>query len=72
MSECCLAPKQQAILDFIKAEIAAGRDFPAKRVIANHMGWKNVSGVYDVMHLLSGLGFLTRAREGAAYRFGLP
>lgn len=34
-----LGPQQRALLDFIKAEVAAGRPFPSVAAIAERFGW---------------------------------
>lgn len=43
-------PKQrQKVLDFCRAEIAAGRKFPRPLAIANHMGWENITSARDAL-----------------------
>lgn len=43
------AAHQRKVLDFIHAEIAAGRGFPKRITIRDHMGWKNRTGVRSVL-----------------------
>lgn len=66
------SPQQARVLDFIKARDGVGQPFPTRREIADHMGWKNVSGALDCLHALSANGYLERTREGRQYVFSLP
>jgi len=55
-----LSRSQMKVLVFIQTEVAAGRSFPSRQQIAEHMGWKQITGVNDVFNVLVGQGFLTR------------
>lgn len=48
-----IPPRRQAVLDFIKGEIAAGRPFPRPMQVARHMGWRNVSSASEALELLA-------------------
>lgn len=69
--------RRRQAMEFIAAEIEAGRRFPSNRAIAGHVGWLNDSSVTDVLHALTADGFLTRERipggagagNGAKWRF---
>lgn len=43
------APKRAAVLEFIKAELRAGRTFPTTERVAAHMGWKNTSSAFNCL-----------------------
>lgn len=47
-----LPRQQQRAFDFICAELADGRPFPSRKAMREHMGWKNESGVLDVLAAL--------------------
>ena len=34
-----MGPRQNALLEFIKAEVAAGRPFPSIKIVADHFRW---------------------------------
>jgi hypothetical protein len=68
-----LPRQQQRVLDFISAEVGAGRKFPTKREIADHMGWKGESGSNDVLNALAYKGRLDRRdTKGRGWEFSLP
>ncbi len=67
------APQRRRVYEFICAEHEAGRPFPTKRQIADHMGWKNKTGAGDCLNALAGLdGLLARSYVGREVRFSLP
>lgn len=67
------APKRRKVLEFIKAEIAAGRSFPPASVIRDHMGWRYVSSVNQCLHTMAGLDrVLIRTRAEGTSVFSLP
>jgi len=51
-----LPPQQQRVLDFVRAEIDAGRGFPSNKAIALHMGWKNEASAYGCLARLTRRG----------------
>lgn len=57
-----LPPKQQAVLDFITAELAQGRKFPAMGAIAAHMGWSTEGSAYDCLCRLEWRGKVKREK----------
>lgn len=57
------SPQRQRVLDFITAEIAAGRPFPTHRQIADHMGWKATSSVNEALNFLFYDGHLKKLRR---------
>lgn len=67
-----LSPQRAKVLAFLKAEDAAGRGFPSRQQIRDHMGWKNESGVVDVLHALAGRGDIERKRGIGGWKFWLP
>lgn len=66
------APNREKLLRFIKAEIAAGRPFPSKRALAEHMGWKNQSSAADALWALVRVGHLDVDTYGRGAKFSLP
>lgn len=66
-----LSHQRAKVLEFIQAECADGGTFPTLDAIRAHMGWKGNAGVYDVMHALVGLGFLTRKWVRGGWRWDL-
>lgn len=58
-------------LQFIRAEIAAGRPFPAHAAIARHMGWKNASSASDALWALVKDGHLSAVQTGRNFRWAL-
>jgi len=52
------------VLAFIEAEIKAGRAFPKRPAIRDHMGWKHSSSVSDVLWALVKDGRLLAAFTG--------
>ena len=68
-----LPRQQERVLGFIRAEIAANRDFPTKRMIADHMGWNSEAGPSDVLNALDGKGYITRRHaKGNGWIYSLP
>lgn len=59
------APRRQAVLDFIKAEIAAGRGFPTARDIGERMGWKRRYSAYDCLSKLEYYDHVLKRRQGS-------
>jgi hypothetical protein len=66
-----LPRQQQRVMDFIMAEVAAGRRFPGARAIADHMGWKQKTGARDVLSALVYKGRLTRSRVDGEWTFAI-
>lgn len=70
------SPRQKAVLDFVRAEVEAGRAFPSREAIAKHMGWiheHRKRQAFDVLMILSGMGKLERYRnESQQWEFALP
>jgi hypothetical protein len=61
-----LPPARQAVLDFCRAEIAAGRGWPSFSAIAAHMGYRNPGSARDVMYKLATYDkVLTREQIGS-------
>ena len=54
------APRTMAVLQFIKAEIAAGREFPETKRINEYMGWR--TGAHDALQRLYTRGCLERVK----------
>jgi repressor LexA len=62
-----LPPKQQAVLDFIRKELADKGRAPTVREIAGHFGWHSPHGVSCHLAALEKKGFIGRrqfARRG--------
>ena len=60
-----LPPQRQKVMDFIAAELRAGREFPSKQAVADHMGWKSPLSAYDALQKLCFRdGVLTRDIRG--------
>lgn len=60
------------VLAFIKAEIAAGRGFPAPSDITRHMGWSTSAGVNDTMirlQLDGKIRLVERVKSGRGWRY---
>lgn len=56
-----LSPRRREVLMFIHAEVDAGRGFPSRTQIADHMGWPtSSSNTYDALMTLAGAGYITR------------
>ena len=56
-----------AVMQFILAEIEAGREFPQRKMIAEHMGWKRPESADDAMRTLVADGHLAvehRPKQG--------
>lgn len=75
------APRRRQAFEFILAEITAGRGFPSRGAISNHMGWKNESSAAAVCSTLCDLDgvleleaydFPLRYRVKAGYRMQEP
>lgn len=66
-----LSPQRAKVLAFLHAEVAAGRRFPSREQIRDHMGWKNESSVIDVLHTLAGRGDIKRKRSIGGWKFYL-
>lgn len=67
-----LSPQRAKVLAFLKAENAAGRGFPSRQQIRDHMGWKNDGGVVDVLQALAGRGDVECKRGVGGWKFWLP
>ena len=48
----CLPGQRQRVLDFIKAELAAGRSWPSIDTITSHMGWKERTSAINCLQKL--------------------
>jgi hypothetical protein len=55
-----LGPKQALVLNFIRAEIAAGRPFPRHVQIAHHIGIDDDRRAIDVLDSLAARGLVAR------------
>jgi hypothetical protein len=63
------APQRKRAFEFIKGELAAGREFPSYGAIANHMGWKNSQSARDCVQSLADLDrVLTRKHDAVLGR----
>lgn len=51
------------VLKFIRAEIGAGRGFPAHAAIRKRMGWKQTNSVRDCLSRLCVNGHLRRVKK---------
>lgn len=51
------------VLEIIKSEIAVTGRWPSARMIADEMGWKNTSGVFDSLTALVRYGHLRRVKN---------
>lgn len=47
-----LPPQRQKVMDYITAELNAGRAFPKPGAIQKHMGWKNYTSAADALDKL--------------------
>ena len=57
-----LPEKQRLVLEFVLAELGAGRPFPSLESIAAYMGWKHAGSALDCMYRLEWRGKLRRIR----------
>jgi len=53
-----LYPKQEEVMAYILATVAAEQRFPSMREISDYMGWKQENSAIDVCQRLSYKGFL--------------
>ncbi len=67
-----LPPRQQQVLDFIRAEIAAGRDFPSAQVIAFEIGWRVDTCAREALQALAGFGHLIKRNVRGRWVYALP
>ncbi len=61
-----------AVLNFIRAEVAAGRGIPGGTQIAAHMGWLNANSGRDALMRLAARGYLdieSRRPSGRGWRY---
>jgi hypothetical protein len=52
--------RQQQVLDFIDAQLKAGKPFPGTGAIARHMGWKAEASALDCLYRLAWRGMVER------------
>lgn len=60
-----LTLRQKRVLDFIKAKVSAGGIAPSFQEIADHMGVKSKSAIYNALAILEHKGFVRRLRGRA-------
>lgn len=66
------APQRLRVYEFICAERLAGRPFPRRQQIADHMGWKHATSSNDCLNALAGIdGLLDRHYVNGWVRFSL-
>lgn len=58
---------QAKLLEFITAEIDAGRPFPKPTAICKHMGWRRTTSARDAVSQLSKHGVIRRANSIEVY-----
>lgn len=47
-----LPPQRQKVMDYIAAELRAGKPFPDEAAVAKYMGWKNPTSARDAISKL--------------------
>ena len=65
------APSTFAVLEFCRAEVAAGRPFPGRGAISQHFKWSGKSPASDALSRLVRFGKIFRNRDGQVYRYSL-
>ena len=61
----------KVILAFIQDEAARGHGMPSRDDIRQFVGWKSLSGVYDVLRVLASQGHIVLPKRGRA-RLAIP
>lgn len=67
-----LPRRQQQVLDFIRSELAAGREFPSSHVIAFEIGWRGDTCAREALQALAGFGHLTKRNHRGRWVYALP
>lgn len=58
------SPQRARVLDYVRAEIDAGRPFPSHRLIVAHMGWKTTGSSSSALEGLRIDGWVVRISRG--------
>lgn len=60
--------QQSAVLEYVDAELAAGRSFPTIDQIADHMGWKQRHSARDCLRRMWWRGLVLTTENGGWIR----
>ncbi len=67
-----LPRRQRQVLDFIRTELSAGREFPSPAAIAFEIGWRGDTCAREALQALSGFGHLSRRNVRGRWVYALP